>query len=55
MGLVNRKKSPNKKFDGSKLNVEGQGIMTKLISPPDKIPFKNKTTASNSTQNTQNQ
>jgi len=55
MGLVNRKKSPNKKFDGSKLNVEGQGIMTKLISPPDKVPFQNKTTASNSTQNTQNQ
>jgi hypothetical protein len=54
MGLVNRKKS-NRKFDGSKLNVEGQGIMTKIVSPPDKVPFQNKTTASNSNQNTNNQ
>ena len=54
MGLVNRKKS-NKKFDGSKLNVEGQGIMTKIVSPPDKVPFKNKTMSSSSNQNTNNQ
>jgi hypothetical protein len=53
MGLIDRKKS-GKKFDGSKLNVEGQGILTKLISPPDKIPFKNKTTSS-SNQNPNNQ
>ena len=40
MGLVNRKKSGNKIFDGSKLNVPGQGIQTKKLIPPDKIPFK---------------
>jgi hypothetical protein len=51
---VEQKKS-NRKFDGSKLNVEGQGIMTKIVSPPDKVPFQNKTTASNSNQNTNNQ
>jgi len=54
MGLVDRKKS-GKKFDGSKLNVEGQGILTKIVSPPDKVPFKNKTTASDSNQNPNNQ
>jgi len=54
MGLIDRKKS-GKKIDGSRLNVEGQGILTKKISPPDKVPFKNKTTSSNSNQNPNNQ
>ena len=53
MGLIDRKKS-GKKFDGSKLNVEGQGILTKINSSPDKVPFKNKTTSS-SNENQSNQ
>jgi hypothetical protein len=53
MGLIDRKKS-GKKFDGSKLIVEGQGILTKIISPPNKIPFGKKTTSS-SNQNPNNQ
>ena len=44
MGFVNRKKSGDKKFNGSKLNVPGQGISTTKISPPDKVPFKNNNT-----------
>jgi hypothetical protein len=35
MGVTRRKKS-GKKFDGSKLNVPGQGIATKKIIPTDK-------------------
>ena len=35
MGLVDRKKSGNI-LAGSKLNVPGQGIATKKISPTDK-------------------
>ena len=54
MGLVDRKKS-GKIFDGSRLNVEGQGILTKKISQPDKVPFKNKKTSSDSNQNPNNQ
>jgi hypothetical protein len=53
MGLIDRKKS-GKKIDGSKLIVEGQGILTKIISPSDKILFNNKTTSS-SNQNSNNQ
>lgn len=52
MGLVSRKTS-GKKFDGSKLNVEGQGIMTKKVIPSDKVPFKNKNTSSNQNPNNQ--
>jgi hypothetical protein len=55
MGSVQRKKSPNVKIDGSKLIVEGQGILTKKISPPDKIPFKDKNTNSDLNQNQNNQ
>jgi hypothetical protein len=40
MGFTIRKKSGNKIFDGTKLNVPGQGIATKKITQPDKIPFK---------------
>jgi hypothetical protein len=47
MGIVTRKKGINKIFDGTKLNVIGQGIATKKITPPDKIPFKD-----NNVQNT---
>jgi hypothetical protein len=54
MGLVDRKKS-GKIFDGSRLNVEGQGILTKKISQPDKTQFKNKTTSSESNQKSNNQ
>jgi hypothetical protein len=39
MGFVRRKKNGNLKFNGSKLNVPGQGISTTKISPPDKIQF----------------
>jgi hypothetical protein len=39
MGIIKRKKS-EKVIDGSKLNVPGQGIMTKKILEPSKIPFK---------------
>jgi hypothetical protein len=53
MGFVNRKKSGDKKFNGSKLNVPGQGISTTKISPPDKVPFKNNNTNS-TTNNTSN-
>lgn len=54
MGFIRRKKS-GKKFDGTKMIVEGQGILTKTVSPPDKIPFRNKTTSSNSNQNPNNE
>jgi hypothetical protein len=54
MGFVNRKKS-GKTFNGSKLNVTGQGILTTKISPPDKIVFKdNKTSNSDTTNSNQN-
>lgn len=54
MGFVNRKKSGNKIFDGTKLNVPGQGIATKKLSPPDKIPFKDNNTNSTTNNNTSN-
>jgi hypothetical protein len=54
MGFVNRKKSGDKKFNGSKLNVPGQGISTTKISPPDKAPFKNNNTNSTTNNNTSN-
>jgi hypothetical protein len=51
MGFVTRKKT-KKIFDGTKLNVPGQGIGTKKLSPPEKIPFKdNKTPNTNSNTN----
>jgi hypothetical protein len=53
MGLVTRKTS-NKKFDGSKLIVPGEGIMTKKLLAPDKVPFQNKKTSSDSNSNTNN-
>ena len=55
MGFVNRKISGDKKFNGSKLNVPGQGISTTKISPPDKVPFKNNNTNSTTNNNTSNQ
>jgi|LakMenEpi03Aug12_release.lakeMendotaPanAssembly.Ray.scaffolds.fasta_scaffold1446653_2 hypothetical protein len=53
MGFVNRKKS-GKTFNGSKLNVTGQGISTTKLSPPDKIVF-NDNKPSNSTTTNSNQ
>jgi len=40
MGSIRRYKSPNKFFDGSKLNVPGQGIKTVERSPNDNVPLK---------------
>jgi len=39
MGLVDRKTS-NKTFNGSKLNVPGQGISTSKIQVPNKLEIK---------------
>jgi hypothetical protein len=50
MGFVNRKKS-GKTFNGSKLNVTGQGISTTKISSPDKIVFKDNNTSNSNTNN----
>jgi hypothetical protein len=43
MGLVIRKKSGQKIFSGSKLNVQGQGISTVKVQPQDKVVIKQNT------------
>jgi hypothetical protein len=46
MGKIKRKKSGNI-FNGSKLNVEGQGISTVKKQPQDKIIIKDNKTDTN--------